>query len=428
MAASRPDISKPDGPSLIQAGKAPPWMTDKRTVAVIAALEAKGLAGCARFVGGSVRNTVTGHPVDDIDIATTLTPDEVIEALEAAGLRWAPTGVEHGTVTAIAEGTPFEITTLRRDVSTDGRNATVAFTRDWDEDARRRDFRLNALYADPAGRLFDPTGHGLNDAREGRIVFVGEAMTRVREDYLRILRFFRFQAWYGKGEPDEQAVAACRALKGMLAGRAAERTSKELLKLLAAHDPRASVALMAQIGVLAAVLPGVKDLQRFDRLVGIEVEQLIETDAELRLAALLPDGTARAMAERLRLSNAQKDRLIAAEGKTPRVVSWMSGREARRAVYGMGLGTFTDRVKLGWAAGKSAAAPQWRALLGLAETWTPPAMPVTGADVTAAGVAPGPMVGEVLREVEAWWIDQDFTSDRDQALGRLKAVVEGMVG
>ena len=256
MAESRPDISKPDGPSLIQAGTAPAWMSDKRTVAVIAALEAKGFAGCARFVGGCVRNTITGHPVEDIDIATVLTPDEVIEALQAAGLRWAPTGVEHGTVTAIAEGAPFEITTLRRDVSTDGRNATVAFTKDWDEDAQRRDFRLNALYADPAGRLFDPTGHGLDDARAGRIVFVGEAMTRVREDYLRILRFFRFLAWYGKGEPDAKALAACRALKGMLAGRAAERTSKELLKLLAAHDPRASVKLMAGAGVLGAVLPG----------------------------------------------------------------------------------------------------------------------------------------------------------------------------
>ena len=185
---------------------------------------------------------------------------------------------------------------------------------------------------------------------------------------------------------------------------------------------------MAGAGVLGAVLPGVKALDRFDRLVGIEVDQLIETDAELRLAALLPDGTAKAMAERLRLSNAQKDRLIAAEGKTPRVVSWMSGREARRAVYGMGLSTFTDRVKLGWASGKPAAGPQWRALLGLAETWTPPAMPVTGADVTAAGVAPGPIVGEVLREVEAWWIDQDFAGDRDQALTRLKAVVKGMIG
>jgi len=428
MAQSRPDILKTESLSLLKGGKAPAWLTHGRTVAVMNALEAKGGADCARFVGGCVRNTITGHPVEDVDIATVLTPDEVIEALEAAGLRWAPTGVEHGTVTAIVDGTPFEVTTLRRDVSTDGRNATVAFSRDWDEDAQRRDFRLNCLYADTAGRLFDPTGQGLADAREGRVVFVGEAMTRVREDYLRILRFFRFHAWYGKGEHDAAALEACRALKGMLAGRAAERTSKEILKLLGAHDPRSSVTLMASAGVLAAVLPGVKDLARFEGLVGIEVEQLIETDAELRLAALLPEGAAKAMAERLRLSNAQRDRLIAAEAKTPRIVSWMSGREARRVVYGIGLRAFTDRVKLGWASGKPSAAPQWRALLGLAETWSPPALPVSGADVAAAGVPQGPMVGEVLREVEAWWIDQDFIDDREQALQRLKAVAKGMTG
>jgi poly(A) polymerase len=427
MATSRPDTSKSSSPSLIQDGTAPAWLTDPRTVAVTAALEARGFAGCVRYVGGCVRNTITGHPVDDIDIATPLTPDEVIEALETAGLRWAPTGVDHGTVTAIVDGTPFEITTLRRDVSTDGRNATVAFTRDWDEDARRRDFRLNSLYADPAGRIYDPTGHGVKDALEGRIVFVGEAMTRVREDYLRILRFFRFYAWYGKGDPDPKAVDACRALKGMLAGRAAERTSKEILKLLAADDPRPSVRLMARTGVLGAVLPGVVDLDRFERLVEIEAQQLFETDAELRLAALLPEGAAKGMSERLRLSNAQRGRLIAAGASTPRIVSWMSGREARRAVYGIGLRAFTDRVKLGWAAGRPSAAGQWRALLGLAETWTPPALPVTGADVAAAGMVQGPAVGEVLREVEDWWIDQDFLDDREQALVRLQAVVKGMM-
>lgn len=427
MAASRPDISNPDGLSLIQAGKAPAWMTDRRTLAVITALEAKGLAGCARFVGGCVRNSITGHPVADVDIATTLTPDAVIEALTAAELRWVPTGVEHGTVTAIVEGRPFEITTLRRDVSTDGRNATVAFTLNWDEDAYRRDFRLNALYADPAGRLFDPTGEGLSDARAGRIVFVGEAMARVREDYLRILRFFRFQAWYGKGEADATAVAACQALKGMLTGLAAERVAKEVLKLLAAVDPRASVSVMAQTGVLANVLPGVTPLDRFERLVANEVDQRIVPDAELRLAALLSDGTAKAIVERLRLSNAQKARLIAAEGKTPRIDSRMSDREARRAVYGLGQGTFTDRVKLGWAADSPAAAPQWRALLALGETWAPPTMPITGADVTIAGVPPGPRVGEILRQVESWWIDQDFTRDRDQAHERLKVVLKGII-
>ena len=308
----------------------PAWMTLPSTQAVIAALEAKGFAGCARFVGGCVRNTLLKAEVDDIDIATTLTPDQVTEALEAAGIKVVPTGVDHGTVTAVADGRPYEVTTLRRDVSTDGRRAVVAFTKSWEEDAQRRDFRLNALYADGEGRLFDPTGQGIADCMAGRIVFVGDAMTRIREDYLRILRWFRFHAWYGKGEPDQSALTACKALKGMLSGRAAERTQKELLKLLGAEDPRAALRLMAATSVLSAVLPQVKALTRFETLVAIQTEQLFETDAELRLAALLPDDpiVARDTAERLRLSNALKDRLIEAAGKEPRIVSWMSPREA----------------------------------------------------------------------------------------------------
>ena len=186
-----------------------PWMKAAETRAVMAALEVAGGADCARFVGGCVRNAVIGRPVADIDIATTLTPDRVTAALKAAGLKAVPTGVEFGTVTAVSGGKPFEITTLRRDVETDGRHAVVAYTDDWAQDAARRDFRLNALYADAEGRLFDPTGEGEADARAGRIVFVGDPETRIREDGLRILRFFRFLAWYGQGEPDADALAAC---------------------------------------------------------------------------------------------------------------------------------------------------------------------------------------------------------------------------
>nr|WP_199229176.1 CCA tRNA nucleotidyltransferase [Caulobacter endophyticus] len=408
----------------------PPWMAWPETKAVIAALEAKGRPGCARFVGGCVRNTLMNKPVDDIDIATTLTPDQVIEALGEAGLKAIPTGVDHGTVTAVSGKIPFEITTLRRDVSTDGRRAVVAFTHAWEEDAQRRDFRFNALYVDGEGRLYDPTGQGVQDARDGKVVFVGEPMTRIREDYLRILRFFRFQAWYGKGEPDQKALAACKALKGLVSGRAAERTQKEILKLLAAEDPRPALRLMAATGVLAAILPFVKSLARLDGLVAIETEQLFENDVELRLAALIPDDAvlARELAERLRLSNALKDRLIEAVGTSPRIVSWMSPREARRAVYALGLRTFTDRVKLAWAGStRLAATSQWRALLALAENWDPPSFPMTGAEVMRAGVPKGPLVGEVMREVEIWWIDQDFIEDKLSVIERLKAVVQGMV-
>ena len=233
-----------------------PWMTAPATTAVLDALEAAGGADCARFVGGCVRNAVIGRPIADIDVATTLTPDAVTKALRSAGLRAVPTGIEHGTVTAVFKHQPIEVTTLRRDVETDGRRAVVAFTTDWREDAMRRDFTLNSLYARRDGTIYDPTGHGAADARAGRIVFVGDPEQRLREDHLRSLRFFRFLAWYGRGEPDPAAVAAITALKDRVASLAAERVSAELMKLLAAEDPRRAVRLMGETGVLAVVLPG----------------------------------------------------------------------------------------------------------------------------------------------------------------------------
>jgi len=392
-----------------------PWMKLPATRAVIAALAAKGGPDCARFVGGCVRNTLMKRPVGDIDIATTLTPDEVIEALAAANIRSVPTGVDHGTVTAIADRRPYEITTLRRDVETDGRRAVVAFSKDWTEDAERRDFRLNALYADAEGTVHEPVPGGVDDARAGRIDFVGDAETRIREDNL--------------GEPDAQALTACKALKEGMGTLAAERIQKELLKLLAADDPRPAVRLMAATGVLGQVLPSAGSLARFEALVAIETEQLFENDADLRLAALLPSDPAAVAeaADALRLSNAQKERLIAAAGEDPRIVSWLSPKEARQTIYRLGVGAFSDRVKLGWAgAGKGSSAPQWRALLALAQTWTPPAFPLTGEEVMAAGVPKGPLVGQVMREVESWWVDSDFIDDKLSIVERLKAVAQGV--
>ena len=406
-----------------------PWMTATETAAVLDALEAAGGTDCARFVGGCVRNTLIGKPVSDIDIATRLTPDQVTQALKAAGLKAVPTGVEHGTVTAVAGGKPFEITTLRRDVATDGRRAVVAFTDDWGEDARRRDFTLNSLYAHRDGTVFDPTGHGCADARAGRIVFVGEAEERVREDYLRILRFFRFFAWYGAGPADDAALAACESLKGEIRTLSAERVSKELLKLLAADDPREAVGLMARTGVLGEVLPAPIDLARFAGMVAIEDDQLFENEPLLRLAALLPDDQVGAVqfAERLRLSNADRDRLAAALAPTPAFKSWMSPREIRRAVYRLGAQPFRDRAKLAWArADRTAATPQWRGMIALGEGWVRPAFPLTGEDVIAAGAPKGPLVGQVLREVEDWWVDHDFIDDKMSTIEKLKSVVQGM--
>ena len=365
----------------------------------------------------------------DIDIATTLTPDAVTEALTRAGLKAVPTGVEHGTVTAIAKGHPFEITTLRRDVETDGRRAVVAFTTDWAEDEMRRDFRLNALYADPTGRLYDPTAGGLADARAGRIVFVGDPQTRIREDALRILRFFRFMAWYGRGQPDDAGLAACAALRGLIGALSVERVSAELLKLLAAQDPRAAVRLMARAGVLAEVLPESQGLTRFERLVTIETEMLFTEDALLRLAALLPDdpAAAAALAERLRLSNAQRDRLVAALTPEPALKSWMSPKQTRQLVYRLGVDAFCDRVTLAWAASdRPAASVQWRALIPTARGWSAPKFPLSGDEVIAAGVPKGPLVGEVMREVVAWWVDNDFPDDKLALIEQLKAVAQGM--
>lgn len=402
MAASYPDTSSS------RLDPTPDWLTRADTAAVMAALAAAGGQDAARFVGGCIRNTLSGHPVSDIDIATRLTPDEVTAALAAAGLKSVATGVDHGTVTAIASGRPFEITTLRRDVETDGRRAVVAFTQDWAEDAQRRDFRLNAIYADRTGTLFDPTGEGVADARAGRIVFVGDARMRVREDYLRILRFFRFFAWFGSGEPDPQAVEACATLKDGLASLAAERVTKELLKLLAAPDPRPAAALMEQTGVLPAILPGAGGLTVFDAMVDIDADPL------LRLAALAPD--AARVAAALRLSNAQRDRLTAASAAQ---IAPMDARAARAALYADGAQAFADRAKLAWAAGRGGEA-DWAPLLALAQGWARPVLPVTGADAAAAGIAPGPALGAALRTVEAWWVGEDFTPDRAAALAKLR--------
>ncbi len=404
-------------------------MTAGPTRAVIEALETAGGAGSARFVGGCVRDALLKRPIGDIDIATHLTPDRVIKALTDAGLKAVPTGIEHGTVTAVADHKPYEITTLRRDVETDGRRAVVAFTDDWSKAAARRDFRLNALYLAPDGTLHDPTGGGIADARAGRIVFVGDAQTRIREDYLRILRFFRFYAWFGKGEPDAEGLNACAHLREGVKTLSGERVSKELLKLLSADDPRAAVRLMAASGVFSALLPEAKGLRRFDNLVEIETGMLFEQDADLRLAALLPDDSAAvtAAALRLRLSGALRDRFLAACSDDLRLTSWMSPREMRRAIYRLGAQAFKDRVKLAWAASdRTATYVQWRMLYTYADAWTPPPFPLDGAEVMAAGVPEGPLIGQVRREVETWWIDLDFTDDKLAVLERLKAVAQGL--
>ena len=259
-----------------------PWMTEAATASVLGAL-----GGTARFVGGCVRDALLGRAIVDIDIATPLLPEEVMRRLEAAGIKAVPTGLDHGTVTAVAPPRRFEVTTLRRDVETDGRHARVAFTDDWAADASRRDFTMNALFLDAEGRVFDPMG-GLPDLHAGRVRFVGDPATRIREDVLRILRFYRFQAHYGRGEADPPARADCRALAPLLPSLSGERVAAELLKLLAAPDPMPTLRLMAADGVLAMLLPEARRLARLAALIPLEGIG----DPLRRLAALLDDGAA----------------------------------------------------------------------------------------------------------------------------------------
>ena len=301
-------------------------------------------------------------------------------------------------------------------MTTDGRNATVAFTDDWTEDALRRDFRLNALYADPAGNVFDPTGEGVADTTAGRIVFVGDPQTRIREDYLRILRFFRFQAWYGRSKADDAALRACASLRGDLGRLSAERVQKELLKLLAAPGPTPAVGLMADTGVLAEILPEANRLDRFAGMIAIDGDPL------LRLAALLPDDPqiAAAIAGRFRLSNAMRDRLVAALTPDDALSSEMGEPEARRVLYAIGWQAFADRLRLKAAAGGTSA----DVLLKGLEGWRKPVLPVGGKDVLDLGIAAGPQVAKILREVEAWWIENDFPDDRTLSLSRLRAVAQ----
>ena len=403
------------------------WLKRAETRAVMAALDAKRPGG-SRFVGGCVRNAVMGLEADDIDIATQLLPQDTIAAAEAAGLAAIPTGLDHGTITIIANHVPYEVTTLRRDVETDGRHATIAFTESWEEDAARRDFRLNALYADSHGAIFDPTGGGLEDARAGRVMFIGDADARLREDYLRILRFFRFSAWYARGPLNAEGLAACARQRGGLDGLSAERIWKETKKLFAAPDPRAALAAMQEVNLSAHAWPELTSLARAHRLIEIEADHFLDADPLQRIAAALMDeSAARALARRMKASNEERARLVAATGDAPRIVSYMSMLEIRRALYRLGAEAFADRVKIAWAGDeRTATAPQWRALVMHAEIYRRPTLALTGDEVIAAGVPPGPKVGAALREVEAWWIEADFPDDKLSIVERLKAVAQGM--
>lgn len=398
------------------------WLCVPQLARVIAALKAE--SGGARIVGGAVRNALLGRPVHEVDIATDVTPPEAVRLCQAAGLKVVETGVEHGTVTVIADGMPFEVTTLRRDVETDGRRAVVAFTTDWTEDAERRDFTINAIYADHDGQLYDPIG-GYPDIAAHCVRFIGDPHDRIREDYLRILRLFRFHAEIGRGAADAAGLAAASELRDGLAGLSRERVNQELMRLLAAHGAGDVVPVMQTCGIFAALDLGDPDIARFTSLVAIEAT-LGRADPLLRLAALFlapqRGRDAEALAERLRLSRAEAERLDGLSGWHE--VSPQLHQQARRAlVYHTANQAAHDRVLIAWAAsGAPGDDRSWRALADFAADWSAPKFPLKGRDLMALGMSRGPGLGVALAELEQYWIDSDFQPDRDQLLAHAAAV------
>ena len=397
-----------------------PWMEEPATRRLFEALAQAGIA--ARFVGGCVRDALIapglGHPIADIDLATPARPEEVAAALDKAGIKVVPTGIAHGTVTAVVPPRHYEITTLRHDVETDGRHARVAFDADWAEDAARRDFTINAIYLDPDGTVHDPVG-GLADLAAGRVRFVGDPPTRIAEDVLRVLRYYRFAARFGSGKGDPAARAACRAAVPLLLRLSAERVTQELTGLLGVANPGPALRMMAEDGVLAAILPEATRLDRLEKLIVLEPEP----DALRRLAALVAVDAAGAagLAERLRLSSAWRERLVGVAPPWPLDPSG-DKRAQRHALYRLGAERYRDLALLIAAEGGMDAA-RLNELLALAEGWQPPAFPLAGRDVTALGIPPGPRIGELLGEVRGWWEEGDFTADRAACVARLQGIV-----
>jgi poly(A) polymerase len=363
-----------------------------------------------RYVGGAVRDTLLGHPVSDLDLATALLPDEVSRRVREAGFKAVPTGIAHGTMTAVLPSGPVEVTTLRRDVATDGRRATIAFTQDWREDAARRDFTINALSADPIDGLIHDYFGGLDDIQVGLVRFIGDPLERIAEDHLRILRFFRFHARFGQGAPDPAGLSACTQRANDLMALSRERIAQELLKLLAVIDPTPTIRLMIANHILAPVLPeiGGNGVARLERLVARE--RAYGGDPLRRIAALLPADPALAeqVGARLKLSNAQRKRLMSAANPDlldrPRALAQAIGMEQAR-----------DRLLL--------HSPDPSAAMAALDGWTPPRLPIGGGDLVTMGLSAGPQVAATLRAIERQWVEEDFPG-----ADRVRTIAEEKVG
>jgi len=402
-----------------------PWLNSGPTARVLKLLNGGGEE--ARVVGGAVRNALLNVPIGDVDIATTALPEEVVRRAQAAGIKCVPTGIEHGTVTLVVEGKPFEVTTLREDTETFGRKAKVSFGRNWARDARRRDFTINALSAGADGIVHDYVG-GLDDIATRRVRFIGVPRQRIEEDFLRILRFFRIHAAFGAGEVERDGYLACIAARSGLATLSAERVRMEMLKLLVADGAAAACVAMAESGLLQTIVGGVVYTGTLAAMVAAERALDLKPDAIRRLAALAVAVTedARRIAVRLRLSNSEA-RALDSMGHRWWRLAGMDEASAKRRLYRLGEGPYRERLMLAWArAGIDSDTRRWIELARLPQRWSAPKFPLRAADFTARGVAEGPQLGHVLTLAEDAWLAADFplepavlASLADQAVARL---------
>jgi poly(A) polymerase len=411
------------------------WLKSRGLMRIVDAVAAGG--GEARVVGGAVRDSLLGHEPHEIDLAVNLPPEKVIELLAKAGIKTVPTGIDHGTVTAVVDHKGYEITTLRHDIETDGRRAKVAFTDDWQADAGRRDFTMNALYTDASGKIYDYFD-GRADLAAGHVRFIGDASARIKEDILRILRFFRFYAWFGKGAADKDGLAACKELKGLISGRdcsapgasarvvtataaplSAERVWREIVKLLAAENSAPAWTLMKETGVLDEVLPEAGNIKRLEMLLKAETKYEMPPAPLVRLAALLPEGKASAeiIAAKLKLSNREAEKITALATLPALLRGKLDPVPFRRALYEHGADACRDAALL---IGAENPTLDLEPVLAEALGWERPVFPVMGVDLLKLGAKPGPKMGEILRSVEEWWIAQDFRPSREECLAEAR--------
>jgi len=397
----------------------PDWLASPEIKTLIAAFAKHEVP--LRFVGGCVRDALLGKAAKDIDAATPLAPEHVMDLLKTENIKAIPTGIDHGTITAVINSRAIEITTLRRDIATDGRHAEVEYTENWEQDAARRDFTINAFYLSPEGELFD-YHHGREDLEKGHVRFIGNAEHRIQEDYLRILRFFRFYAWYGKGVPDAEALTACAKHAAQIETLSGERIQQEMLKLLAAPMPLASFEAMQKASVLAQVLHN-PEIENMAELLAFETEEKIIPDPPLRLAALLSSYTIKdiaALANRWKFSNALTKKLEILLKEKRHIQPAMTLAERKKLLRRAGTEIYRGIIAL--AAATSDASHAYRAMLALPYEWQPPEFPLTGDDLKQLGFTEGKYLGEMLKKLEEAWEASDYTLTKSQLLGKTKAL------